>query len=98
MPDNPLLLQCTTTKQYLAGEQDAPTALPRNKHCRTIHYFYNAPPPSKNLTSDYGIQEKRISGTGARCSYCSPNKYCRTIHYFYNAPPPSKNLTSDYGI
>ena len=29
----------------MAPEQDAPTAVHRNKHCRTMHDSYNAPPP-----------------------------------------------------
>ncbi|NET16522.1 MAG: hypothetical protein F6K08_28730 [Okeania sp. SIO1H6] len=32
-------------KEYLAREQDVPTAVFHNKHCRTIHAHYNAPPP-----------------------------------------------------
>nr|WP_293106558.1 hypothetical protein [Okeania sp. SIO2F4] len=37
-------------KEYLAREQDAPTVLVTN--IMTMHYYYNAPPPSKNLTPD----------------------------------------------
>ncbi|NES07483.1 MAG: hypothetical protein F6K22_34625 [Okeania sp. SIO2F4] len=36
-------------KEYLAREQDAPTAVPHKKHCRTMHDHYNAPPPKSQL-------------------------------------------------
>ncbi|WP_293079885.1 hypothetical protein [Okeania sp. SIO3B5] len=32
-------------KQCLTREEDAPTAMPRNKHYWTIHDHYNAPRP-----------------------------------------------------
>ncbi|NET26191.1 hypothetical protein [Okeania sp. SIO1I7] len=38
-------------KEYQSREQDAPTAVPRNKHCQRMHDHYNATLPNIDLHS-----------------------------------------------
>ncbi|MGD1704593.1 hypothetical protein [Dapis sp. BLCC M229] len=42
---SPARVMVYSKKEYLVREQDAPSAVPPNKHCRTMHDHYNAPPP-----------------------------------------------------
>ncbi|MDJ0516569.1 MAG: hypothetical protein QNJ74_10050 [Trichodesmium sp. MO_231.B1] len=48
-------------KEYLAREQDAPTAMPCNKHCRTMHDHYNTPLPNF-LTEKLGLKSRPSRG------------------------------------
>ncbi len=66
-------------KEYLAREQDAPTGILPNKHCRTMHDHYNAPPPLPVHVRKYQGWDKHPA------CYCSFHKTIKIIPYLCNA-------------